>query len=742
MIESILIEKEASYGYPGETLAGLSKFNFIYGSNGTGKTTISRVIADEALFSDCHLLWQGGIALEPLVYNRDFVENNFNQSSELKGIFTLGEKDSDILQQIGEAKEALILLKNEGLKLKNTLEGEDGNGGKKAELSRLESDFEEKCWKLQKTYQSKFQEAFTGARGKKSVFKSKLLTEATSNSAELKILQELESKAGTVFGETPRPEVMVAVPNYDDLISLESAPILKKKVIGKDDVDIAAMVQKLGNSDWVKQGRKFYEISDDFCPFCQQSIEPSFADSLNAYFDEAFEKDVSKIDSLRSDYKTSSERLQTSLEALFVDPPKFLNVEKLKVEMEILDSRIKVNFQIIEKKRKEISQSVSLDSLENVVTKIGDLIDAANNAISEHNKMVSNLTQEKADLTSQVWKYLLELEIADDLPTYQSKKKNIQAAIVSLTTQIEQKRADYKDKDTEIKQLEKNTTSIQPTIDGINSLLESFGFTGFSLGRSENDRFYKIQRPDGADAQETLSEGEKSFITFLYFYHLLKGSDSETGMTTDRVIVFDDPVSSLDSDILFIVSSLIRGLLDEVKIDHGHIKQVFVLTHNIYFHKEITFNQNRKDKALSGETFWMVRKPHQLSKITQYDTNPIKTSYELLWAELKTRDHSNLSIQNTMRRILENYFKILGGMNSNDICEKFEGRDKFICGSLFSWINSGSHSTNDDLFITVDDSSIDRYLEVFKQIFYKTNHDAHYQMMMNEPLENGDIAVP
>ena len=213
-------------------------------------------------------------------------------------------------------------------------------------------------------------------------------------------------------------------------------------------------------------------------------------------------------------------------------------------------------------------------------------------------------------------------------------------------------------------------------------------------------------------------------------------------MTTDRVIVFDGPVSSLDSDILFIVSSLIRGLLDEVKIDHGHIKQVFVLTHNIYFHKEITFNPNRKDKALSGETFWMVRKLHQLSKITQYDTNPIKTSYELLWAEVKNKDHSNLSIQNTMRRILENYFKILGGMDPNDICEKFEGRNKLICRSLFSWINAGSHSTHDDLFISVDDSSIDWYLEVFKQIFYKTKHEAHYRMMMSELPEIGDIAVP
>ena len=117
MIESIQIQNQASYGSPYETLTGLSKFNFIYGSNGSGKTTISRIIADESAFPGCHLVWRGNISLEPLVYNRDFVEKNFNQSSELKGIFTLGEKDKDILGQITDAKDKLNQLKEDGLKV-------------------------------------------------------------------------------------------------------------------------------------------------------------------------------------------------------------------------------------------------------------------------------------------------------------------------------------------------------------------------------------------------------------------------------------------------------------------------------------------------------------------------------------------------------------------------------------------------------------------------------------------------
>ena len=733
MIERIQIRNFATYGTVTEEMAELKEINFVYGSNGTGKTTISRIIANCGSHPDCSLGWHGGVPNELLVYNRDFVERNFNQPDELKGIFTLGEKDKETLEKIESAKSELDKIKEKIIQIKATLFGEDGNSGKSAELAELETEFEVKCWDLKLKYDEKLQGAFVGVRGKRSAFKARILTESASNTSAVVSLADIEKKAETVFGEAPQAVLMLSVPNWGDLLAHEANKILHKKVIGKTDVDIAALIQKLGNSDWVKQGRAFFDPEERVCPFCQQVTPSSLENSLNEYFDETFIAETEAIEKIYTDYKTESERVQRSVQTLLDDQSKFLDVEKLQGESDLLKSKIRINIQLIEEKRRESSKSVELDSLKNVFDAIKKLVEDTNVVIQKHNKMVSNLDAERTELTGQVWRYLLDQEIKTVLAIFKGKKIGLQKAIESLENQKNEHVNEQQIKEQEIRDLEKNTTSIQPTIDSINTLLRSFGFTGFSLAKSKKERFYKIQRSDGSDAKETLSEGEKSFITFLYFYHLLKGSETESGITSDRVVVFDDPVSSLDSDILFIVSNLIKGVFDEVRSDSGTIKQVFVLTHNVYFHKEVSFHPKRSaDGRLKDETFWTVRKSNQESRIQRHETNPIKTSYELLWVEVKNPDRDNLAIQNTMRRILENYFKILGNVNPDDICAHFEGREKLTCRSLFSWINDGSHFAHDSLYVSIDDSMVASYLSVFKKIFDETGHIAHYNMMMGE----------
>jgi wobble nucleotide-excising tRNase len=544
-------------------------------------------------------------------------------------------------------------------------------------------------------------------------------------------LVDLEKRAETVFGTAPTINTAIPVVEMAKLLTHENNPILRKRVIGKEDVDIAAMIRKLGNSDWVREGRAFYETNEGICPFCQQGTTAAFSQSLNEYFDETFLSDSKAIDDLAINYATDAARFQQQLASILLEPSQFLATEKLKAEKELLDSKIIINNQRLAGKKKEASQVVELESLSNVVMTIGTLINSANALIIDHNDMVANLSKEQRTLTTQVWKYVLE-ELKADLALYKATRDGLDKAILSITTQIITTTADKVKKAAEIRELEKQITSVQPTIDHINALLSSFGFRGFSLATTASGTSYKLIRSDGSDAKTTLSKGEKTFVTFLYFYYLLKGSESESGMTTDRIVVFDDPVSSLDSDILFIVSSLIKGLFEEVRSKVSHIKQIFVLTHNVYFHKEVTFNPNRRQIASAEETFWVIRKADLGSKLEKHKSNPIKTSYDLLWSEVRRTDRSNLAIQNTLRRILENYFKILGGVDPDNICALFEGNEKLICKSLFSWINDGSHFAQDDIYISIDNAMIETYLKVFREIFKKSKHFAHYKMMMGD----------
>lgn len=741
MIESITISSVATYATKPEELNGLSQFNFFFGSNGSGKTTISRVIADETKFPTCNVTWKAGTKLQPLVYNHDFIEGNFNQSAELKGVFTLGEKQVDTLAKIAAAKTELDALTTKIETLTQGLQGADGTGGKRGELVKLEAELKDKCWSQKQKHDVRLQGGFEGYRNSSEKFKSKVLQEQTSNTAVLLTLAELGKKAEGVFGPTPTTEASIPVADTTKLLAHETDPILKKRVIGKEDVDIAAMIKKLRNSDWVRGGREFYDVNDGVCPFCQQETTEAFMRSLNEYFDEAFVTDSKAIDDLATNYATDAVRIQQQLAEILASPSRFLDVEKLKAEKEILDAKITLNNQRLAGKKKETSQVVELESLSNVCTAIKGLIDAANTQLAAHNKMVANLATERTTLTSQVWRFVLE-ELKTDLATFKTAKDGLDKAIASMTTQITTATTDKAKKASEIRELEKQATSIQPTIDGINSLLSSFGFQGFKLAKAASGTSYKLVRSDGSDAKATLSEGERSFVTFLYFYHLLKGSDSDSGMTTDRIVVFDDPVSSLDSDILFIVSSLIKGLFDEVRTGTGHIKQIFVLTHNVYFHKEVTYNPRRKDVAMNEKTFWIVRKSGLLSKVDRHPKNPIKTSYELLWAEVRKPERSNLAIQNTLRRILENYFKILGGIEFDQLCAMFEGKERIICKSLCAWVHDGSHYAHDDLYISIDDTMVDSYLRVFRAIFDESGHSAHYKMMMGDAfVEDASMAT-
>jgi wobble nucleotide-excising tRNase len=120
--------------------------------------------------------------------------------------------------------------------------------------------------------------------------------------------------------------------------------------------------------------------------------------------------------------------------------------------------------------------------------------------------------------------------------------------------------------------------------------------------------------------------------------------------------------------------------------------------------------------------------------------NPIKGSYDLVWKEL--RDHQkdlgkmdSISLQNTIRRIIDTYFVTFGGKaRKNLIPENFsEDSDELtIARSFDRWFNEGSHDIMDDFYVEHPRELNEKYIELFKRLFERAGHGAHYEMMMRE----------
>jgi len=164
MIEAISLSKTATYGEQPEVLSPLRRVNFIFGTNGTGKTTISRVIDSCTGSASCEVVWKDDQPMQALVYNRDFVERNFSQLAELKGVFTLGEKQLKVQEDINSQKQEVDGYKSKVGNLQTVLGGVDRMSGKRDELATLESSFQEQCWEAYGTHKERLSAAFEGFR--------------------------------------------------------------------------------------------------------------------------------------------------------------------------------------------------------------------------------------------------------------------------------------------------------------------------------------------------------------------------------------------------------------------------------------------------------------------------------------------------------------------------------------------------------------------------------------------------
>ena len=526
--------------------------------------------------------------------------------------------------------------------------------------------------------------------------------------------------------------------------------LLDEVIIGKDDVPIADLIKKLDSRTWIQQGINLLEKTGNICPFCQQeTINEDLIKQFNELFDDNYKKKITEIQDLYKSYREETSLLLSNLSSIQSEFNSNNIVSNLIIKLNTLFSS---NYQIIEKKinsanEKKIIESISSekDSFNSIYLKI-----------KENNDVFNSLESNKKNLINNIWLFMAN-NCRDILNDYDKKIIKIKK-IKNLATELED---GYKKKIDSIKEdisiLREQTIDTKEAINNINEILRNSGFTGFEIEEKEkvnNISRYYLKRnniQNGDIIFNTLSEGEKHFISFLYFYQLCLGTDDlDNNSNKNKIIVIDDPVSSLDSQSLFVVSTLIRELIkrkaekpnsEKSEFANQKISQVFLFTHNFYFYKEVSFS-----RRLICTDYWHynVIKINNITQIKDGYNKTIEDDYSLLWNTLKeskkniNSSTNNIMISNTMRRILETYINFVGiGADPWQIIsnEDTSSSSYYIKSAFISIINEESHKVFLDSTyyhrITKEQPQI--LYDIFKDIF-KVIGKSHYEQMMGEEI--------
>ncbi|GAA8321136.1 hypothetical protein HpBT192_14570 [Helicobacter pylori] len=257
-ISQIVLKNVATFDENGASFENLNSINFIYGANGSGKTTTSSFLKNlaeneiEDKFDNSKIEWHNinSESLKIEVYNKQFKEEQF-RNSQIKGIFTLGKKTNENLEKI-ESKTKSINEEKEKEK-----KNQESFQKLTLEKEKKEEDFTDSCWeKLYKKNEENFKEILEGFK-RKEKFKEKILKEFENdkhNKIEIVRLEELKEKIGIIFSKN-QTELVSLECNLTDFDSIENHSIWEQKVVGSGDVAIADLIKKLSNEDWVACGR-------------------------------------------------------------------------------------------------------------------------------------------------------------------------------------------------------------------------------------------------------------------------------------------------------------------------------------------------------------------------------------------------------------------------------------------------------------------------------------------------------
>lgn len=719
MISEILMAAVASYKEETK-LATDKKINLIFGLNGTGKSILANFLYEPSApdFLNCRRIPEDSDAI--LVYSQKFIQDNFYIADSLKGIFSLSKENRAAEEKIAAAEAALAEL-NQRLESNRAEKLKASRGFDKQKQQAIAE-----IWKIKTAYSGGdrvLEYCLKGLMGQKDKLFSHLVSIEKPSSEPEKSFKQIKEEVEALKGDSAQPQSKLPHLEFN-FHEDESDQLFGKPVVGNDNSAVAGLIEKLGNSDWVKQGLDYIPehiaTNGEPCPFCQETtITSELSKNIRSYFDGAYQADVNLLEEIQKRYSTARStlvRLDSYTSHQFAEGKITSISQKYQSLTEILDR----NISAIEKKLKNPGSIQQLKDSTQAFASFNEEISSINAAIQAYNDKLQNRDTALNTLKDEFWN-LMRWQYDQTIERYQQDLVSANSTLAGIDTEIKQIDSNIAAEKARIAEAQKETVNVDEAVNAVNSGLLDLGVDDFRVVKHSESLYRVVRGSDSEDAFHTLSEGEKMMISFLYFCELCKGRQSATDTETKKIAVIDDPISSLSHIFIFNVSQLIRNVF----FKSSRFSQVFVLTHSLYFFYELTEPNHERRKQT--QNLYRISKSPSGSRIYEMKYEEIQNDYQAYWTVINDPDQPPALIANCMRNIIEYFFNFVRRKDLNNVFQMPELQDlKFQAFSRY--VNRESHSLGQNI-IDMKEFDYDIFKEGLRLVFEVTGYAEHFKAM-------------
>ena len=720
MIEKIMMNKVASYKQ--ETILETEKkVNLIYGLNGTGKSTISNYLYDSSneQYKECSITGLRS-SDEIIVYNQKFIQENFYESDKIKGIFSLSQENKQARQAVDNAEKEREKLDGLLIKQSEIVEGH------RAEKSKKENAIKESLWKIKTDYTGGdrvLEYCLDNLKGNKNKLFEHIIKIEKPKKSPSKNVEEIKQEVQSLSESEERISKFKKI--YFGEQNVEREEIFFKEIVGNKNSSVSGLIEKLGNSDWVKQGLMYTKANGNettICPFCQsKTMTETLIKEIEAYFDVSYENDLKKIEEYVEKYTNS----WNALSLYIFDSSSVVEKYKKDFELQFEKARniIENNLSKMQNKLKAPSMRVELTSSEQSINELNEVIKKINVEINAYNKKIDNKEAVLKELKSDFWK-LMRLNYDNDISNYFSEMKRLDAQIKTVQSDIEKLGQERQAQEKIIEVQQSKTISIEKAITSINSGLLDLGIEDFHIEKYPNeDELYQIIRnKHDVEVFQTLSEGEKMVISFLYFIELCRGRKNKGSTDIKKIVVIDDPISSLSHIFVFNIGRMIHN--EFLRTDK--YEQIIILTHSLYFFYELT--ATNKEYREGNQKLFRLGKNNQGSNVCIMKYEEIQNDYQSYWLIVKDKEQPPALIANAMRNIIEYFFGFVEKSDLNNVFQKKVLQENKY-QAFHRYMNRESHSIGQNVF-DYKEFNYDDFKEAFRLVFNEAGYENHYKKMI------------